>query len=174
VNGGTSAMAVAAMRDRRIARLTALLVPRRESGMTSGERPTSWISKTSTLVTAVCTIVATVIGYFTLAAAVKWPPFHNGIAEAESRQVDVFKGDGCSDGNNCAHIGVELTGFPADSEVICNYESSVGSIGFTAELLKTDRNGRARKVSTNRFWDPSGTGWVAVTCDNIRGVLQRW
>src|SRR5262245_56246589 len=105
--------------------------------MTSGEPPTSWISKTSTLVTAVCTVAATVIGYFTLAAAVKWPPFNEDAAVAASRQVTVFKGDGCSDGNNRAHIGVELVGFAADSEIICNYESSVGSVGFTAEMLKT-------------------------------------
>jgi hypothetical protein len=143
--------------------------------MTSGEPTASWISKTSTLVTVACTLAATVIGYFSLAAAVKWPPFHEGPQEGTaSRQVNVYKGGGCSDGNNCAHIGVEITGFAPGSEVICHYESSVGRSGFTAEILKTDANGRARKESNNRFWDPSGGGWVAVTCDDTRGVLQNW
>lgn len=142
--------------------------------MTSGKSQASWISKTSTLITALCTIAATVIAYFTLAAAVKWPPFSPEAPAPPNRQVKVFKGDGCTDGNNCAHIGVELTGFAADTEVICDYETSVGRGGFTAELLRTDANGRARKVSTNRYWDPSGNGWVAVTCDNVRGILERW
>jgi hypothetical protein len=140
--------------------------------MTSAEPTTSWISKTSTLVTAACTLAATVLGYFTLAAAVKWPPFHD--SSPATRQVNVYKGDGCADGNNCAHIGVEITGFAPGSEVICQYQSSVGGGGFTAEILQADSSGRAHKVSTNRFWDSSGTGWVTVTCDNVRGVLQNW
>ncbi|GIH09763.1 hypothetical protein Rhe02_78300 [Rhizocola hellebori] len=140
--------------------------------MTSGESNPSWISKTSTLVTAACTVAATAIGYFSLAAAVKWPPFQQ--AASGDRKVVVYKGDGCTDGDNCARIGVEITGFSPGREVICNYESSAGAGGFTAEILRPDGDGRARKVSTNRFWDPSGTGWVAVTCDDVRGILQRW
>lgn len=139
--------------------------------MNSGESKTSWISKTSALITVACTLIGTAVGYFTLAAAVKWPPFREG---AVSRQVDVFKGDGCSDGNNCAHIGVQIKGFAPDTDVICHYESSVGGGGFTAEILRTDGDGSARKVSTNRFWDPSGNGWVAVTCGDVRGTVQRW
>ena len=139
--------------------------------MTSGESSGSWITKTSTLITAACTLAATLIGYFTLAAAVKWPPFQEGAAE---RQVKVYKGAGCTDGGNCAHIGVDLTGFAPGTEVICDYQSSVGGTGFTAEILRTDNDGHARKESNNRFWDPSGDGWVAVTCDNVRGVLDNW
>jgi hypothetical protein len=142
--------------------------------MTSGEPTTSWISKTSTLVTAACTVAATIIGYFTLAAAVKWPPFSQDTPAPATRQVNVYKGAGCADGNNCAHIGVEITGFAPSSEIICHYQSSVGGGGFTAEILQTDGNGRARKESTNRFWDSSGNGWVAVTCDSVRGVHQNW
>jgi hypothetical protein len=142
--------------------------------MTASEPQTSWVSKASTLVTAACTLAATIVGYLTLAAAVNWPPFRPDNPTAASRQVNVFKGDGCTDGNNCAHIGVEITGFAPNSEVICTFESSVGTGGFTAELLQTDSSGRARKVSANRFWDSSGNGWAAVTCDNVRGVLQRW
>lgn len=139
--------------------------------MTSGEPSSSWISKTSTLVTVACTVVATVIGYFSLAAAVKWPPFQK---DSGSRQVNVYKGGGCTDGDNCAHIGVDIKGFDPDSEVICHYRSSVGSVNFTAEILRTDGDGHARKESTNRFFDPSGSGWVAVTCDDIEGVLRNW
>jgi len=145
--------------------------------MTSGEPAPSWITKTSTLVTAACTLAATAIGYFTLAAAVKWPPFQEDAAppaQPAPRAVNVYKGNGCTDGNNCAHIGVEITGFAPGVEVICHYESSVGKVGFTAEILQAGADGRARKESTNRFWDPSGDGWVAVTCDNVRGVLQNW
>jgi hypothetical protein len=142
--------------------------------MTSGEPAPSWITRTSTLITALCTLVATIIGYFTLAAAVKWPPFSEDTPPAGARQVNVYKGKGCTDGNNCAHIGVEISGFAPGKEVICNYQSSVGAGGFTAEILQTDGDGHARKESNNRFWDPSGGGWVAVTCDNVRGVLQNW
>jgi hypothetical protein len=46
--------------------------------------------------------------------------------------------------------------------------------GEMAALQPGHGPGHARKESTNRFWDPSGNGWVAVTCDDTEGVLRNW
>jgi hypothetical protein len=135
------------------------------------------LSRANIVVTIVSTLTGLVLGYLTLAATVKWPPFQ----EAPVTSVQVFKATSAQGQPNCAitscaFIGVELRAFEPDAEVRCTFDSSVGADDFVAYVGRTDTDGFLRGESRNYFGDAGG--WVTVRCfgkaGRAEGELDPW
>lgn len=145
--------------------------------MVDTEPKPSGLSRTSTIVTIVSTLVGLIIAYLTFAAAVKWPPFEDATASTTGRTVMVFKAasaqgqPGCSI-PSCAFIGVELRGFPANTNIRCTFDSVQGPSQFVDYQGRTDSEGAMRGQSRNYIGEAGG--WVSATCDGTRGELNPW
>jgi hypothetical protein len=132
----------------------------------------SRLSSTGTLVAVVTSIVGLIVGYLSLAAAVKWAPFDEPV-----RHVVVSKGDNAVGVGNCvalecAYIAVDLKGFEAGATVQCTFDSSAGSDVFGNYVAKVDSEGSLHAQTTNYFGNDGG--WVSATCDETTGVLNPW
>jgi hypothetical protein len=140
---------------------------------------TSGLSKTSTVVTIISTLVGLVLAYLTFAATVSWPPFgeDSPAADAKGRSVAVYKGDsaqgqpGCEI-PSCAFIAVELRGFAKTTDVRCTFDSIQGPSKFLDFVGRTDGQGTLRGQSRNYIGIAGG--WVSATCDGVRGELNPW
>ncbi|MBB5869039.1 hypothetical protein F4553_002418 [Allocatelliglobosispora scoriae] len=140
-------------------------------------KPSSGLSKTSTVVTIISTLVGLILAYLTFAATVGWPPFgdDNPAHDAKGRSVAVYKGDSAQGRPrcgipSCAFIAVELKGFPKLTDVRCTFDSSQGPRDFLDFVGRTDSKGSLLGQSQNYI----GTGWVSATCDGVRGELNPW